>query len=139
MTEGGGSRNNACIVEARPRPSIGDAAAGFSLEARGRLVKRVARIVIRKRPEDDAQRMRFVAHRWRAGRKRALARGAAPELHDFELLLARAAARKIAAAAMRAGLRLFGRKGNARGLRNRCHTSTCAPYHKLAEKRGSGT
>src|SRR5262245_4413351 len=60
------------------------------------------------RGEDHAQRIRFVVQRGRPGR----ARGAAPQLHDLKLLFSVATARDIAAAAVRAGFRLFAGEWN---------------------------
>ena len=68
----------------------GDRAAGFRIEALGGLVERVAEVVERERLQHQADGVGLVAQRGRAGRESALARAAAPELDDLELLLANA-------------------------------------------------
>jgi hypothetical protein len=74
----------------------------------GRL-KRIAEVVDGDRVEYDAQWVRLAAHRRRRRREDALARGAAPELDDFDLLAADALPGNRGAAAMRAALgALFG-------------------------------
>ena len=80
----------------------GDSAAGFRLQALCGLAERVAQVVERERLEHQADGVGLVAKRGRAGREQALARGAAPELHDLKLFLANAFASDDAATAVRA-------------------------------------
>ena len=68
----------------------GDRAAGFRLQALGSFAERVAQVIERERLQHHADRVGLVAKRGRAGREQALARAAAPELHDLEFFLANA-------------------------------------------------
>ena len=76
------------------------------------MFERVTAIVVGKRRDDELERVRAIAHRIRIRREDALARAAAPELHDLEFLFARAATRQVSAAAMRTDERLFVRVWN---------------------------
>src|SRR5207302_937786 len=79
-----------------------DAMAVAGLKFGGRLVERIAVIVERDRVEHDPKRVRLVPERSGCRCKDAFAGSATPELHDLDLLLARAFARERGAAAMRA-------------------------------------
>ncbi len=80
----------------------------------GGFPKRIAEVVEDDRVEHDAQRIRLAAHRRRRRREDALARGAAPELNDFDLLVADALPGNRGAATMRAALGAFFGVRNAR-------------------------
>jgi len=80
----------------------GDGAAGFRLQALRGFAERVAQVVERERLQHEADGVGFVAQRGGAGREQALARAAAPELHDLEFFLANAFAGDDVAAAVRA-------------------------------------
>src|SRR5262249_14441803 len=96
-----------------------DAAIGFLFETRGSLLERVAEIVVGECGKDHAQGVGLVAQRGGAGRERAFARGAAPQLDDPKLLFSRATASDIAAAAVRTRFRLFVGEWNASNAWNR--------------------
>lgn len=104
----------------------------FLFQARCRFPKRVPEVVVGERREDHAQGIGFVVKCGRARRKGALARRAAPQLNDLQLLLARAAAREILATAVGAGLRLLRGQWNPSdagdGWRHTIN-SMCSPYH----------
>ena len=91
----------------------GDGAAGFRLQALGSLAERVAQVIERERLQHQADRVGLVAQSSGARREQALARGAAPELHDLEFFLANAFAGDDAAAAVgaRAGRLVRVRRG----------------------------
>ena len=74
----------------------------FDLTRARRVLQRVAEAVGRERIDHRAQGIGLVADRGRSRRERALARRAAPQLHDLQFFLARAAARQDMAAAVRA-------------------------------------
>jgi len=63
-------------------------AAGHLAQASGRHLDRVAKVVIAERGGDHAQRVGLVAQCCRSWREDALARRAAPELHDLKFFLA---------------------------------------------------
>ena len=104
----------------------------FLFEARGGFFERVAEVVVGERRQDHAQGIGLVVQRGGAWRERALARGAAPELDDLELLPARAPAGEVAAAAVGAGLWLLAGErdaGDAGDGRRHTINSMCSPYH----------
>ena len=66
----------------------GDSATGFRFEAPGGLVERIAEVIECERLEHQANGIGLVAECCWPGGEGALARAAAPELHDLEFLLA---------------------------------------------------
>ena len=66
----------------------GDAVAVSGTDLLGSLVERIAEVVLRDGVEHDAERVGFVAQLDRRRREDALARSAAPQLDDLDLLAA---------------------------------------------------
>ena len=93
-----------CVLFVRADPGRncgrGDGAAGFRFEAPGCLVEGIAEVVERERLKHQADRIRLVAQRCRAGREIALAGSTTPELDDLKLFLANAFAGYGVAAAV---------------------------------------
>src|SRR5216684_4436074 len=121
------------------------------LDLVGRRLHCVAEVVERDRVEHDPERIRLVAQRGGRRGEHALARSAAPELNNLDLLAAGSFARYRGAAAMRAALgALFGvrdasRSGNSAGHKRKDFASlpqlarSCSgpaealTYHRVAD------
>ena len=103
-----------------------------AIETRRGFSQRVAEVVVGERRENHTKRIRLVAQRRGPGCERALTGLAAPQLHDLEVLAARAAADEVAAAAIGTRSGLLGRERSASDAwDSRRHTRRriWSPYH----------
>jgi hypothetical protein len=131
------------LVEPGGDRGRGNAAICFLLEARRSLLECIAEVVVADGGEDHAQGIGLVVERGRAWSEGPLAGGAAPELHDLQFLSAGAAAREVAAAAVRTGFGVFGCERDAGDAwdarRHKGWAGMCPRYHAEASRAGLGT